>query len=71
MKRKERCETGLDLAFQGVKGKLVLMKTCTISTFEMTQCTVSIANLRKENISWVQNLFFLKTSFQKKGEDTL
>lgn len=37
----------------------------------MTQCTVSIANLRKENISWVQNLFFLKTSFQKKGEDTL
>lgn len=52
VKRKERCETGLDLAFQGVKGKLVLMKTCTISTFEMTQCTVSIANLRKENISW-------------------
>ena len=40
-------------------------------TIEMSQCTVSTANLRKENISWVQNLFFLKMSFQKKGEDTL
>lgn len=71
MKRKERCETGLDLAFQGVKGKLVLMKTCTISTFEMTQCTVFIANLRKENTLGSELFFFLKTSFQKKGEDTL
>lgn len=33
--------------------------------FEMSQCAESTANLRKENISWVQNLFFLKMSFQK------
>lgn len=62
---KERVKT-VDLAFQGVKGKLVLMKHVQSLTFEMTQCTVSIANLRKLKYFWVQNLFFLKTSFSKR-----
>ena len=41
MERKERCETGLDLAFSRGKGQTGTDENMyDLLTFEMTQCTV-------------------------------
>lgn len=56
--------------FTGWRANWYWWKHVQSLTFEMSQSTISIANLRKENISWVQNLFFFswRQFFKRKGK---